>query len=102
MQLSYDRINNALERVSDTARRRFRVVINVVNEEELLMHDYSNVKNRPVPKKKVSIDRVSCVFQLFNGNTLNQTKRKEENSNNVVKRRLIHFQSPVSISCWYK
>lgn len=52
MQLSYDRINNALERVSDTARRRFRVVINVVNEEELLMHDYSNVKKSSGPEKK--------------------------------------------------
>lgn len=67
MQLSYDRINNALERVSDTARRRFRVVINVVNEEELLMHDYSNVKKRPVPKKKSALIEFHVSFNYSTG-----------------------------------
>lgn len=71
-------------------------MINVVNEEELLMHDYSTVKNCPVRGKKAVLIE-SRVVQLFNVNSLIQTS-EEDNGNNVVKRRLIHFQSG-HISC---
>lgn len=56
----------------------FCVVINVVNEEELLMHDYSTVINCPTSTKNGRIDRVSCgsIIQreFINSNTSEEKK----------------------------
>lgn len=73
-------------------------MINVVNEAELLMHDYSNTSTGTEIKVAAALIESRAV-PLFIVNALKfiQTSEEEKSNNVVKKKRLIHLISVISV-----